>query len=269
MIANQLGVMVDRIYANPAENNTAAIAWLASIGYTFQIYFDFSGYSDMAIGLGKMFGFDIMENFNYPYVSKTMTEFWRRWHISLSTWFRDYLYIPLGGNRTGNVYINLLIVFAVTGLWHGAAWNFVVWGLFHGVFILADHFMKNKHIEIKLPNVVKVFITFFIVNIGWVLFRAPSLTYAMKMFGVMLGVTHTNANGILLSWYLSPKLMFLLIVAVLASIDWQRIMPRFLNSFEGTNAQIILKDMVMVVLLAVSIMLVITSAYNAFIYFQF
>jgi alginate O-acetyltransferase complex protein AlgI len=269
VIANQLGIMVDKIYAIPAENNTAAVAWLASIGYTFQIYFDFCGYSDMAVGLGKMFGFDIMENFNYPYISKTMTEFWRRWHISLSTWFRDYLYIPLGGNRTGNVYVNLFIVFAVTGLWHGAAWNFVVWGLFHGVFILADHFMKNKHIEIKLPNAVKVFITFFVVNIGWVLFRAPGLAYAMKMFGVMFGVIQTNANGVLLSWYLSPKIIFIFILAWIASINWKELVPEFTKTIEGTYAQIILKDVVIVVLLAISIMLVMTSTYNAFIYFQF
>ena len=172
VIADQLGMVVDKIYAVPADQNSAAVAWLAALGYTFQIYFDFSGYSDMAVGLGKMFGFDLMENFNYPYVSTSISDFWRRWHISLSSWFRDYLYIPLGGNRRGNVYVNLLIVFAVTGLWHGAAWNFVIWGLWHGIFILLERFLRNRKIEVRLPDAVKILLTFFVVNLGWVLFRA-------------------------------------------------------------------------------------------------
>lgn len=269
IIANQLGATVDDIYLNAANQNTAAVAWLAAIGYTFQIYFDFSGYSDMAIGLGKMFGFDMMENFNYPYISTNISNFWRRWHISLSSWFRDYLYIPLGGNRTGNVYVNLFLVFVATGLWHGAAWNFVVWGLWHGFFILLERFLRNKHIEIRLPNIVKILITFLIVNLGWVLFRAPSFTYAKDMIGVMFGVIQPVNTGIMLSWYLSPKIVVVLILAILASIPWKKVLPQFADSFEGTYAQIIAKDICVVVLLAISIMLVMTSTYNAFIYFKF
>ena len=269
VIANQLGAMVDKIYAVPADQNSAAVAWIASIGYTMQIYFDFSGYSDMAVGLGKMFGFDIMENFNYPYVSKNISEFWRRWHISLSSWFRDYLYIPLGGNRTGNVYVNLFIVFAVTGLWHGAAWNFVVWGLWHGLFILLERFLRNRHIEIPLPNAVKILLTFFIVNLGWVLFRAPNFSYAAKMAGVMFGAVPAMNTGITLGWYLTPKVAFVLALAVLASVPWKKAAPKFAGLLEGTYAQVIVKDVCTVVLLAVSVMLVMTSTYNAFIYFKF
>ena len=135
LIANPLGFCADNIFAVPADELNLGISWLGIICYTLQIYYDFSGYSDMAIGLGKMFGFDFLENFNYPYISRSIKEFWRRWHISLSNWFRDYLYIPLGGNRVNKqrLYINLFIVFFLTGLWHGAAWNFIVWGLFHGL----------------------------------------------------------------------------------------------------------------------------------------
>lgn len=269
IIANQLGAVVDNIYAKAANQNTAAVAWLAAIGYTFQIYFDFSGYSDMAIGLGKMFGFDIMENFNYPYVSTNISDFWRRWHISLSSWFRDYLYIPLGGNRTGNVFVNLFIVFAVTGLWHGAAWNFVVWGLWHGLFVLLERLLRNKHIEIKLPNAIKIIITFFIVNLGWVLFRAPSFSYAKNMIGVMFGAIRPLNNGIALSWYFTPKIAVVLVLAVLGSLPWKKILPKFAVHFEKSNSLVVVKDICIVALLAVSIMLVMTSTYNAFIYFKF
>lgn len=269
IIANQIGSVVDQIYAVPANQNSAAIAWLGAIGYTFQIYFDFSGYSDMAVGLGKMFGFDIMENFDYPYISKNISDFWRRWHISLSSWFRDYIYIPLGGNRTGNVYVNLFLVFVATGLWHGAAWNFVIWGLWHGFFILLERFLRNKHIEMKLPGIVNILLTFFIVNLGWVLFRAPDFGYAMKFIGVMFGTVQPANVGYTLFWYLTPKLAFILAVAVLASLPWKRFFPKLVSKYAETPALTIVKDIVIVFLLAVSVMLVMTSTYNSFIYFKF
>lgn len=144
-----MAAVVDSIWDKGAGNNTVAVAWLGSIAYTLQIYYDFSGYSDMAIGLGRMFGFHFNENFHYPYISKSILEFWRRWHISLSTWFRDYLYIPLGGNQR-RVYFNLAIVFLLTGIWHGASWNFVVWGIWNGIFIILERVIKSKGIFQKM-----------------------------------------------------------------------------------------------------------------------
>ncbi|WP_277668748.1 MBOAT family protein [Caproiciproducens galactitolivorans] len=269
LVADVLGQMVDSIYNLPANQNTAAIAWMASIGYTFQIYFDFSGYSDMAIGLGKMFGFDIMENFNYPYISKNISEFWRRWHISLSSWFRDYLYIPLGGNRTGNVYVNLMIVFLVTGLWHGAAWNFIIWGIWHGIFILLERVFRVHKIQIKVPPVFKWLYAMFIVNIGWVLFRAPDLHYALNFLGVMFGVVQPVDVGFTINWYLSGKMLFAFVVAVLASIPWKKVFPCSFSQVEGTYLAVISKNVWAVVLLFFSIMGVMTSTYNSFIYFKF
>ncbi|MBF4805330.1 MAG: MBOAT family protein, partial [Pseudoleptotrichia goodfellowii] len=149
LIANTMGIWADTVFNTSWENMSTPLAWLGIFGYTMQIFFDFSAYSDMAIGLGKIFGFNFLENFNYPYISKNVQEFWRRWHISLSTWFKDYLYIPLGGSYRGKkrTYINLIIVFFLTGLWHGAAWNFVFWGLFHGFFLILERLGLNKILE--------------------------------------------------------------------------------------------------------------------------
>jgi Predicted membrane protein involved in D-alanine export len=269
IIADQLGQIVDKIYGLPADQNTVAVAWLGSICYTLQIYFDFSGYSDMAIGIGKMFGFDIMENFNYPYISKNISDFWRRWHISLSSWFRDYIYIPLGGNRTGNVYINLLLVFAVTGLWHGAAMNYILWGMWQGLFILIERFMRNHNVPNKLPTYLQIIVTLFITNISWVLFRSPSIGYAIKYLGTMFGLAPVSTSSISIVWYLSPKLILLLIIAVAASIPWKTICIKLYSKYKDTFLLILLKDVCIIVLLFLSIMHVMTSTYSAFIYFKF
>ena len=170
--------MVDNVLTSPnQELASTGLAWFTILLYTLQIYYDFSGYSDMAIGLGKIFGFDFMENFNYPYLSQSIREFWRRWHISLSTWFREYLYIPLGGNRKGNVrtYINLFIVFLVTGLWHGAGINFVLWGAYYGVFIVAERLFLGDILEKNRFKVLNHVYTMFVVIVGWMLFRIESL----------------------------------------------------------------------------------------------
>ena len=188
------------IIADAAFNSTYQIsigfAWLGAIAYTLQIYFDFSGYSDMAIGLGKMFGFHFNENFNYPYISKSITEFWRRWHISLSTWFRDYVYIPLGGSRVNKLrlILNLLIVWLLTGIWHGASWNFILWGLYYFVFLVMEKlFFINKFNNSKLKsfisNTLGRIYSLLVVIFGWVLFRATTLTSAISYIKTMLGVT--------------------------------------------------------------------------------
>ena len=188
LIADVLGISADKLFALDPSGMTPLAAWCAAFFYTMQIYYDFSGYSDMAVGIGKMFGFTITENFDYPYLSSSIREFWRRWHITLGAWFRDFLYIPLGGNRKGRVrtYINLLIVFAATGLWHGASWNFVGWGLYHGFFIVIERMGFDKFL--KKHKVFSHIYAFFIVMIGWVFFRAGSISSAIgivkKMFGL-------------------------------------------------------------------------------------
>ena len=166
VLANSIGEVADKIFTADVASLGSVNAWIGAICYTLQIYYDFSGYSDMAIGLGRIFGFDFMENFNYPYISRSVSEFWRRWHISLSTWFRDYLYIPLGGNRRGNVYLNLLIVFLATGIWHGAAWGFLVWGLWHGLFMLIERRFRGKEPALRIPGFAKWIYTMLVVMLG-------------------------------------------------------------------------------------------------------
>lgn len=221
IIANTMALTADAIWNNGVSQNTWIMSWVGSIAYTLQIYFDFSGYSDMAIGLGRMFGFHFNENFNLPYISKNITEFWRRWHISLSSWFRDYVYIPLGGNRK-NVYLNLAIVFLLTGVWHGAAWNFIVWGIWNGVFILIERVirMKNKKKEIqKKQNRGIIFLqklyTLMVVNLGWVLFRAPDLETAIDFMKSMFGIIHTEKVSYTIFWYLDKWTITVMILAVI------------------------------------------------------
>ena len=185
-IANIMGTWADTVFNMSLEKINTPLAWLGIFGYTMQIFFDFSAYSDMAIGLGKIFGFHFLENFNYPYISRNIQEFWRRWHISLSQWFKDYLYIPLGGNRKGKIrtYINLLIVFFLTGLWHGSSWNFIFWGIFHGVFLIIERLGLKKVLE-KTPKILQHLYTMIIVIIGWVFFRADNFIFALKYLKIL------------------------------------------------------------------------------------
>ena len=191
LIANTVALPCDRIFALPSDRLTAPLAWLAVVCYTLQIYFDFSGYSDMAIGLGRMFGFEFLENFRFPYVADTIKEFWRRWHISLSTWFRDYLYIPIGGNRGSEprTYANLVIVFFLCGLWHGAAWTFVAWGLFHGAFLVLERTRFGTLLE-GLPRPARHVYAMLVVMVGWVLFRSETFAGALAMLTAMAGLAH-------------------------------------------------------------------------------
>lgn len=187
LIANTLAPAVDEVFSLNADELSMAVAWFGVVGYTLQIYFDFSGYSDMAIGLASMFGFNIPENFRYPYVARSITEFWRRWHISLSTWFRDYVYIPLGGNRIrpARTALNLLAVFWLCGLWHGASWNFLLWGVLHGVFLIGERVVRTPW---ETPGMVRSLYTMLVVMVGWVIFRTETLGAAYEFLGVMFGV---------------------------------------------------------------------------------
>lgn len=266
LIANILGLCVDTIYSYDISLVDCKTAWIGAIAYTFQIYYDFSGYSDMAIGLGKMFGFTILENFKYPYLSHSISEFWRRWHISLGSWFREYVYIPLGGNRKGKgrTYINLVCVFFLTGLWHGADLSFVIWGLYHGFFILIER-VGLKRVLDKTKG-LSIIYTFFVVNIGWVLFRAANtfdgIRYIVRM---MLPWRHQDI-GIATWKYMDNKTMFVFVCAllgtgVLSVITSERIKAIWKNSA--------VEAIYCVCILLLSLSSVVSDTYNPFIYFQF
>lgn len=276
IIANSIGEIADKIFASDTANMGTPVAWLGAVFYTLYIYYDFSGYSDMAIGLGKMFGFDFPENFNYPYLSKSITEFWRRWHISLSSWFRDYLYIPLGGNRTGNVYCNLLVVFLATGLWHGASWGFLVWGLWHGVFILIERALRGKEFKVRLPAFIKWLYTMLVVTLGWVLFKLEELKSALAYIGTMFHIKNNPYTSFSLRYYLDNKMIVLLIFAVLAAVPWAQVLPcRFGSAIaaaslaESSKPVCIIRRAVLLVLLLLSMIFIVNSTYNPFVYFKF
>jgi alginate O-acetyltransferase complex protein AlgI len=268
IIANSMGYVTDLIFAVPAVENTASIAWLGIICYTFQIYFDFSGYSDMAIGLGRMFGFEFLENFNYPYTSKTITEFWHRWHISLSSWFRDYLYIPLGGNRKGNVYVNLFIVFILTGFWHGASFNFIAWGLWHGLFLIVERLLTAREVKSKYLVPLRYTLTMLIVVVGWVFFRSPDLHYALSYLGIMFGIVKTQNVWFTVWYYFSPKNIFMICLSALASTSIIKSASNFLKIQNNFIIKKITSGILLVLFFA-CIVIVTSTSYNPFIYFRF
>ncbi len=216
LLANTLAVPADAIFGLPSSALTCGLAWLGAACYTLQIYFDFSGYSDMAIGLARLFGFAFRPNFHYPYIASSVTEFWRRWHISLSSWFRDYLYIPLGGNRGGRArtYANLVTVFLLCGLWHGASWTFIAWGLYHGTFLVLERLGLQRRLE-RLPALLQHAYTLGVVVIGWVLFRAKSFAAAAGMLGAMVGLADGSAVEYLPAAFLRGDVMVALLAGAL------------------------------------------------------
>ncbi|MCU6791773.1 MBOAT family protein [Paenibacillus sp. WQ 127069] len=270
IIANTLGSVADNIFSLPNDQHSMTIAWIGAICYTFQIYFDFSGYSDMAIGIARMLGFKFKENFDFPYISKSITEFWRRWHISLSSWFKDYLYIPLGGNRRGNVYVNLLIVFIVTGLWHGAEWNFIIWGLWHGLFIIIERMLKKANLNIKVPKVLYWIYTALVVIIGWVLFRAPNLGYALEYLKIMFGLSKATHVGFSPWYYLDHSVIFMLLIACIASLPISKYLKETVGAYENhNNFSLLIQNTYIAMLFVLCIMYLVTTTYNPFIYFRF
>ncbi len=269
LIANTMGAIADKIFVQAPDTFTPLIAWIGSFAYSLQLFYDFSGYSDMAIGLGLIFGFRFMENFNYPYISKSITEFWRRWHISLSTWFRQYVYIPLGGNKISpnRTYINLAVVFFLTGLWHGASWNFIFWGLWNGFFIILEK-MTGWHKETDKPfiNFLKHIYTIFIFVLGWVMFRADNMHYAAIYLKNMFGLVkvHDIAYGI--SYYGDTVEILTFIIAVICA------MPVFSKILEIKQERKILRSIVniwLIILFILSTAAIAASTYNPFIYFRF
>lgn len=269
LIANVLGEQVDVLFGMEQMDFNTTTAWLGIIAYAFQIYFDFSGYSDMAIGIGRMIGFNFPENFNNPYISQNITEFWRRWHITLGRFMRDYLYIPLGGSRVskGRLYFNLWVVFLISGLWHGAAWNFVIWGAFHGLFLVLDRlFLLRVYKTIgKLPSIL---ITFIITLFGWVLFRAETVDIAQTYFGNMLSFDFIND-----SVYFDKKFYFILTLATFFSFwgGWNNIEQWQKKLFQQNKGlkSIIVMFCVSIILLVICVGSITSSGFNPFIYFRF
>lgn len=271
LIADNLSPTVDRIFALDHSALTLVVAWLGAFTYTFQIYFDFAGYSAMAIGLALMFGFHFPENFNRPYIAPSITEFWKRWHMSLSRWLRDYIYIPLGGNRKGNVrtYINLFTVFFICGLWHGAAWTFVVWGLYQGLLLIFERFIKNN-LSYEASGIFGIFVTFFLTMVGWVVFRSETFTqcwyFLQTMFSFSSGLAQTNLSY-QLGEYMDPLLMTSLAVATLFSF--------FPFEWVTTKFQANGKTFMLLKTTSIAFMLILVSAYavgnsfKPFIYFRF
>lgn len=274
MLANTVSRLADTAFSTAPDSLSMSMAWLGIICYTLQIYFDFSAYSDMAIGLGKMFGFDFLENFNYPYISKSIQEFWRRWHISLSSWFRDYVYFPLGGSHVPSwkIYRNLLIVFLITGIWHGASWNFVVWGLFHGAFLMLER-GKWGHILKKFPPAAGHLYVLFVMTIGWVFFRANTLTEALRYIKNMFRFSYIGIGNTMAS--LNGESLFFIAAGIVFSmpvIQWAK------NLLQKNQKGFILESAVTYtisvagtfLLFAVAISYMAASnGYNPFIYFRF
>ena len=269
LIANTLGAVADKIFAQPVEQFDCLTAWIGAFAYSLQLFYDFSGYSDMAIGLGSIFGFKFLENFNYPYISKSITEFWRRWHISLSTWFKEYLYIPLGGNRVSKArnYVNLFIVFLATGFWHGAAWNFIFWGLWHGVFIIFEK-MSGWHKKTGgfFLNLIQHIYCVLAFVIGWVMFRADNMVYAWSYIKNMFGFESQHKIAYEFAYYIDNIEIIAFCTAIICA------MPVFNKMLEIKYEHKVLRSVIniwLTVLFIVSTASIAASTYNPFIYFRF
>ena len=272
LIANQVGQLADSVFKQQELYLSTGLVWLGILAYSAQIYFDFSGYSDMAIGLGRIFGFHFLENFEYPYISKSITEFWRRWHISLSSWFRDYLYIPLGGNRLGyKVQIrNLIIVWVLTGLWHGASWNFVIWGIYYGVLLLVEKFLIGIKLA-RFPSCVRHFYALFFIMCGWLIFRATDISQIATLFKAMMGFAKDGFwNN--QATYLLLEYRWDLMVAILFSMPIYPALKQFIKQNSSKSDSLFWewgKEIVALLIGALSVMRLLASDFNPFIYFQF
>lgn len=279
LLANTFARVADELFALPANELNASMAWLGIISYSLQIYCDFAGYSDMAIGLGRMFGFDFKENFDFPYMARSVKEFWRRWHMSLSGFFRDYVYIPLGGNQVGKVrtYLNLIAVFLLTGFWHGASWTFVVWGLFHGFFMLLERMGLDKWLEKVCAPIAQAY-TLLVVMLAWVLFRANDFDHAMSYWKALFLFEQSPNQTLIFVKYLNKEFLIVLTLALAGSFGWLR--PLFLlkqKLVQGQSILIRVSAMFWMLLewlfyggiLLLSTLYLAAGTYNPFIYYRF
>ena len=265
LLANQIGALWDYIKALDGADMSMALAWLGALAFTFQIYFDFSGYSDMAIGLGQVFGFHFPENFNYPYESKSITEFWRRWHMTLGTWFREYVYIPLGGNRKGAArqIVNLFIVWFLTGLWHGAGWNFIFWGLYYFLLLVLEKYVLRRVLE-RLPAVFRHLYTMFFVIVGWVIFACDEPVLLVRYLKTLFGIGAPVGNALALyEWDMQAPFLCILLLAVTAI---PARIGRQLTQEEQRSPMLMVYTAVLLVL---SLAFLVSGSYNPFLYFRF
>ena len=269
LLANTSGMIFTEVTGLGKGNVSVLSAWLGAFAYMFQIYFDFSGYSDMAIGLGRMFGFEFKKNFDVPYISKSITEFWRRWHISLSSWFREYVYIPLGGNHvtiSRNI-VNLLIVWMLTGMWHGAAWNFIVWGIYYGVVLVLEKYVWGAIVD-RWPSVLQHIYALVLVLVGWVFFFSPSLGAALRYLFAMVGGGAGFAGKEVFFVILTHWLFYLLAVIGSTTLG-SRMLRAILNVSENHTVRIVITLVVFFGMLAISVAYLIADTYNPFLYFRF
>ena len=265
LLANTCGLVTEKLGA--AAGLSFAGSWLMALTFAFQIYFDFSGYSDMAIGMGRMFGFRFFENFNYPYISKSVTEFWRRWHISLGTFFRDYVYIPLGGNRVSvwkNIR-NIFVVWLLTGFWHGASWNFIAWGVYYGVLLLIEKFLL-KDLKKKLPGILNWLVTAVLVLVGWVLFYYEDLGSGLNHLGIMFGFRGSSLLDPVTVYYFKHYLV-ILICSALACLPWKMAADKLPRTLRNTGAY--LKPFAVTLIFLLALALIVGQSYNPFLYFRF
>lgn len=280
LIANPIGLIVEQIYAIPTSDLTISLAWMGVACLSIQVYFDFSGYSDMAIGLGRMFGFRFKENFNYPYIAQSMQDFWRRWHISLSSWFRDYLYIPLGGNRRGTLrtYLHLVTVFLLFGLWHGASWNFVLFGLYHGTFLVIER-VGFINLLNNLPSVIRILYVNFVFVVGWPFFQTKTIPIAISYIAAMFGQAQGGGLEYNVAMYFDSYVTLIFVMGVICSLpilplirhlgQTENIKSKSAASVFGGNFFTIAKVVTLLLIFFVSIMNLASGIYNPFIYFRF
>ena len=268
IISNVVGQVAETVFSSQISDIGSSVAWIGILCYAIQIYFDFSGYSDMAIGLGKMFGFEFVENFNYPYTATSVQNFWRRWHISLSSWFKEYVYIPLGGNRKGNfrTYLNLFIVFLLTGIWHGANFTFLLWGVFYGVFLVIERLFLGKYLKKNKFKFLNWLYTMFVVLILWVFFRAPNVSYA---FGYIAKMFSFSGGNIPFAQTINLWQWFILVVGMLLCGPLQRLFQNQYLKVKDKTWFFWVDFVIQILLFVLCIVLLINSTFNPFIYFQF
>jgi len=270
LIADQVAAIADHAFALPNNQVTWSVAWLGAVAYAIQIYFDFSGYSDMAIGLARMFGLRFPENFDHPYGAKSITDFWRRWHISLSSWFRDYLYIPLGGNRNGKwrTYRNLALVFLLTGMWHGANWTFVAWGLFHGAFLIGERLAHLESPEGRVRTPIRRLLTFSVVCVGWVLFRAVDLAQGWRFMSSMLLPRGFDTPETLLEIITSQRLLWFALGLLVVLLPQRAHLGRAISNSSTTTAHVLRLSAVLLIG-PISMLYALSSTFSPFLYFKF
>ena len=268
LIANMLGELCD-VFSTTNEKSVL-FYWIFAISYSLQIYFDFSAYSDMAIGLGRMFGFHFLENFNYPYISKSITEFWRRWHMSLSSWFRDYVYIPLGGNRKETIILvrNIFIVWALTGIWHGANWTFVIWGLMYGIMLIIEKLLLTKHLE-KMPSILQRIYVLFTVMISFIIFNAGTMKEAFTNISGLFGANSTCIINDYTIYYLKSYLITIIIAIIGATPILKNIIEKIKTKSVMNKIINILEPIAMVIIILVVTAYLVDNSYNPFLYFRF